>query len=344
MSTEPVYSGYPQEEDVVLDATLRPVSFVGFVGRAETVGNLKMWIAAALARGESLDHVLFSGPPGLGKTTLAYIIAHELGANISATSGPALERARDLVGILTSLQDKDVLFIDEIHRINPQVEEYLYAAMEEFEIPVVIDPGPHSRTIKIGLKPFTLVGATTRVGLLTAPLRSRFQISERLDFYTVDELEQIVKNSAQKLKIEMDDAAARLIAARSRGTPRVTNRFLKRIRDVAHARGSDAITVEIAAEGLHRLGVDENGLCEMDRKILKAIARAGGRPVGLKTIAAVVGEQEDTIEDVYEPFLIREGLLEKTSRGRQLTPRAVQLMHRDLPPEAPPRKRQPPLF
>jgi len=331
MSTEPLYSGYPQEEDIALDAMLRPLSFGGFVGRTETVENLKMWIAAALARNESLDHVLFSGPPGLGKTTLAFIIARELGTNILSTSGPALERPRDLVGILTSLQEKDVLFIDEIHRINPQVEEYLYTAMEDFEVPVVIDPGPHSRTIKISLKPFTLVGATTRVGLLTAPLRSRFQISERLDFYTDEELEQIAKNSARKLKIEIEDAAARLIASRSRGTPRITNRFLKRIRDVAHARQSEVITVEVAAEGLRRLGVDEHGLCEMDRKILGAIARAGGRPVGLKTIAAVVGEQEDTIEDVYEPFLIRKGLLEKTPRGRVLTPAAMKLMQARSP-------------
>ncbi len=323
MTGQNIYSGLPQAEERRLESMLRPRSFEQFVGRIETVDNLRTWIEGAKLREEPLDHVLFSGPPGLGKTTLAHIISRELEVNINPTSGPALGRARDLVGLLTNLQRGDVLFIDEIHRMDARVEEYLYSAMEDFFISIIIDSGPHGRSIKMDLKPFTLVGATTREGLLAAPLRSRFQIFERLDFYITEELAQIVKNSAQALEIGIREEAAELIGSRSRGTPRVANRLLRRIRDVAQAAGADVITEELAEEGLSRLGVDENGLAEMDRKILLALARNRGGPTGLKTIAAVVGEAEDTIQDVYEPFLIRRGLLERTARGRILTPKGL---------------------
>ena len=330
MREDQIYSAYPQEDEFQVEASLRPTTFQEFVGRKETVDNLQMWVSAAREREESLDHVLFSGPPGLGKTTLAHILANEMEARLTTSSGPTLDKPQDLVGILTNLERGDVLFIDEIHRINVSVEEYLYTAMEDFSISITIDPGPHSRTVEISLEPFTLVGATTRQGLLTAPLRSRFQIFERLDFYRVDELTRIARNSASVLGIEIKKSAAELIASRSRGTPRVTNRLLRRVRDVAHARDSEKITKSIAEEGLARLGVDENGLDEMDRRILRAIARNGGKPVGLKTIAVVVGEQEDTIEDVYEPFLIREGFLKKTPRGRQLTQEGLTLVEDEM--------------
>ena len=319
MNDENVYSGFPQDDDRTVEAVLRPSSFADFVGRLDTVNNLKTWIEGARLRGETLDHILFSGPPGLGKTTLAYITANELGVSLKSTSGPALSKPRDLVGLLTSLQRGDILFIDEIHRLDVRVEEYLYSAMEDFFISIIIDPGPHGRSVRMDLKHFTLIGATTREGLLTPPLRTRFQILEHLAFYETEELTEIVRNSAAKLGIGIQDDAALLIAARSRGTPRVANRFLRRVRDVAQAGGSDTVTPEIAAEGLSRLGVDETGLCDMDRRILRVLARDASRPVGLKTIAAVVSEQEDTIQDVYEPFLIRRGLLERTARGRAIT-------------------------
>ncbi len=314
-----IYSGFAQDDERTLENALRPRSFEEFVGRPDTVQNLRTWIEAARARQEPLDHILLSGPPGLGKTSLAYIIAREMGVSIRTTSGPALARQRDLVGLLTSLQRGDVLFIDEIHRLDVRVEEYLYSAMEDFFISIIIDAGPHGRSIRMDLQPFTLVGATTREGLLAPPLRSRFQILERLDFYTTDELVQIVQHSAGVLGVQVEPEAARLIASRCRGTPRVANRFLRRIRDVAHAAGGSTVTMEVAAQGLLRLGVDQRGLSEMDRKILLTLARNGAQPVGLKTISAVVGENEDTIEDVYEPFLIREGYLERTARGRVIT-------------------------
>jgi len=329
MSDDAVYSGLPQEEDRVVEPSMRPAVFREFVGQKDTVENLTTWINGARSRRESLDHVLLSGPPGLGKTTLAYILAAEMEATIRATSGPALSKPRDLVGILTSLQDGDVLFIDEIHRIDKRIEEYLYTAMEDFHIAIVIDPGPHSRSITLPLKRFTLIGATTREGLLSAPLRSRFQISERLDFYPARELRTIVLNSAKTLGLDVKPAAADLLASCARGTPRVANRYLRRARDVAHSRGSDVIDRELAADTLQMLGVDESGLCEMDRRILRAIAQQSGRPLGLKTISVIVGEQEETIEEVYEPFLIRLGLLEKTPRGRTLTPRGLERLGLD---------------
>lgn len=326
MNDENIYSGFPQDDERNVETVLRPRSFAEFVGRQDTVENLHTWIGGATARGECLDHILFSGPPGLGKTTLAYIIANELQVSIKSTSGPALTKPRDLVGLLTGMQRGDILFIDEIHRLEVRVEEYLYTAMEDFFISIIIDPGPHSRSIRMDLKPFTLIGATTREGLLSPPLRSRFQIRERLDFYSTEELTQVVENSARILGIGVERAAAGLIASCSRGTPRLANRFLRRVRDVAHAGGGELVTPAIATDGLRRLGVDEMGLCEMDRRILRVLAHNGGRPVGLKTIAAVVGEQEGTIEDVYEPFLIREGLLERTARGRAITPRGIQMV------------------
>lgn len=334
MDEDAIYSGYPQEEDRVVEPSLRPGSFKEFVGQGGVVENLKTWIEGARTREESLDHVLLSGPPGLGKTTLAYILANEMGVSIRATSGPALSKPRDLVGILTNLQKADALFIDEVHRMDARVEEYLYTAMEDYKISIVIDPGPHSRSISLPLKPFTLIGATTREGLLSPPLRSRFQISERLDYYPEEELKNIILKSAEKLKLEISESGATLLASCARGTPRVANRFLRRVRDVAHAQGKEKITKDVAREGLERLGIDQSGLCEMDRRILLAIAQNAGKPIGLKTIAVVVGEQEETIQDVYEPFLIRLGLLEKTSRGRLLTPRGYEYLDLD-PGEAP---------
>ena len=253
MSEQRIYSGFPQGDEKSIEANLRPRSFDHFVGAEQTTENLQTWLSAASERGEPLDHVLFSGPPGLGKTTLAHILANELDADLTTSSGPALDRPQDLVGILTNLQRGDMLFIDEIHRTPVEVEEYLYTAMEDYSITITIDPGPHSRTVEIDLQPFTLIGATTRQGLLTAPLRSRFQIFERLNYYSTDELARIVQNSAQALGVEIDEHAARLIASRCRGTPRVANRFLRRVRDVAHARQNDRITEDIAAEGLQRL-------------------------------------------------------------------------------------------
>jgi len=320
MTDQDIYSGLPQDYEQTIETVLRPSSFAQFVGRRETVDNLKTWIEAARLRGEPLDHILLSGPPGLGKTTLAYIIANDLGVSLRSTSGPALNKPRDLVGLLTGLRKGDILFIDEVHRLDVRVEEYLYTAMEDFFITIIIDPGPHGRSIRLDLRPFTLIGATTREGLLAPPLRSRFQISERLDYYSPEELAEVAENSARILSIGLEKEAARRIAERSRGTPRITNRFLRRIRDVAQAGGSEVITPEIADEGLRRLGVDERGLGEMDRRILALLAQNPSRPVGLKTISAVVGEQEDTIEDVYEPFLIRQGLMERTARGRAITP------------------------
>jgi Holliday junction DNA helicase RuvB len=309
------------ESDV--EATLRPAAFAEFVGQDKVVENLSIYIEAARKRGEALDHVLLNGPPGLGKTTLSYIIAREMKASIKTTSGPVLEKPGDLAGLLTSLNHGDVLFIDEIHRLSPVVEEYLYSAMEDFRIDIMIDSGPSARSVQLPLPSFTLVGATTRQGLLTAPLRSRFGIISRLEYYNVKELFHVVMRSAEILKIPIEDEGALEIARRSRGTPRIANRLLRRTRDFADVKGRGIITKEIATIALAALEVDENGLDDMDKRILLAIIeKFSGGPVGLNTLSIAVGEEAGTVEEVYEPYLIQEGFLQRTPRGREVTPKA----------------------
>ncbi|MEO6939723.1 MAG: Holliday junction branch migration DNA helicase RuvB [Candidatus Kapaibacterium sp.] len=308
-----------------LERSLRPKGFDQFVGQDTILDNLKIFIQAALGRGEALDHVLFTGPPGLGKTTLAHIIAAEMGASLKATSGPVLERAGDLAGLLTTLEEGDVLFIDEIHRLSAVVEEYLYSAMEDYKLDIMIDSGPSARSIQIELKPFTLVGATTRAGLLSAPLRSRFGITNRLDYYRADTLKKIIERSARLLGLEIASDGAEELAKRSRGTPRIANRLLNRTRDFAQIKGDGIVTHAIAQMALSALEVDEHGLDEMDKRILLTIIeKFGGGPVGLNTIAVAVGEEGGTIEEVYEPFLIQEGFLTRTPRGREVTPFAYK--------------------
>lgn len=318
MIKEDILSSTQIVEDKNLDFTLRPRRFSDFIGQDRIKENLLIYIEAAKKRGEPLDHILFSGPPGLGKTTLSQIVANEINASIKTTSGPILDKPMDLAGILTNLQEGDILFIDEIHRLNTTVEEYLYSAMEDFYIDILIDQGPKARSVKINLPKFTLVGSTTREGLLTAPLRSRFGVLEKLEFYPWTDLYKVVCNSARILSVKIDEKGAEIIAKRSRGTPRIANRFLRRIRDVAQVRGNDIINEDVAQKGLEMLGVDENGLGEMDRKILETLIRYAG-PVGLKTIAVSVSEEEDTIEEVYESYLIQRGYLDKTPRGRIAT-------------------------
>jgi len=313
--------------DQALDQTLRPGSLKEFVGQEKIVSNLKVFIQAAKERGEALDHVLFYGPPGLGKTTLAHILANELGVDIKTTTGPALERPGDLAGILTNLQPRDVLFIDEIHRLGTVVEEYLYPSMEDFRLDIVIDKGPHARSVCLNLPPFTLVGATTRAGLLTSPMRGRFGVVNRLDYYLPEELTQILFRSANIFKLEFEEEGIREIAARSRGTPRVANRLLRRVRDFAQVEGDGRITKEIAALSLKRLDVDSCGMDEMDKRILSAIIeKFDGGPVGLNTLAVAVEEDSGTIEEIYEPFLIKEGFLKRTPRGRQTTELAYRVL------------------
>ena len=324
MLKEDILSSTIIVEDKNLDLTLRPKRFSDFIGQDRIKENLLIYIEAAKKRGEPLDHILFSGPPGLGKTTLSQIIANEINTAIKTTSGPILDKPVDLAGILSNLQQGDILFIDEIHRMNTTVEEYLYSAMEDFSIDIIIDQGPKARSVKINLPKFTLIVSTTREGLLTAPLRSRFGVLEKLVFYPWTDLYRIVNNSARILAIQINEKGAEIIAKRSRGTPRITNRFLRRIRDVAQVRGNDIITEEVARIGLAMLGVDENGLGDMDRKILETVIRYGGGPVGLKTIAVSVSEEEDTIEEVYESFLIQGGYLDKTPRGRIATKLAYE--------------------
>lgn len=315
-----IVSSEQNEDDVQLDRSLRPVRFEDFVGQDRIKDNLAVFIQAAKARGEALDHVLFCGPPGLGKTTLANIIAHEMGVGIKSTSGPVLERAGDLAAILTNLQQGDVLFIDEIHRMNRVVEEVLYPAMEDFQLDIIIGQGPSARSIKLDLPRFTLVGATTRTGLLTSPLRDRFGIIDRLNFYGPGELDRIVRRSASILNVNIEKDAAEEIARRSRGTPRIANRLLRRVRDFAQVRGSGVVTREAVLDAMGRLDVDSKGFDEMDRRLLLVILdKFDGGPVGLDTLAAALGEEKDTLEDVYEPYLIQEGFLDRTPRGRQAT-------------------------
>jgi len=329
---EPVLTSQLNEEEKSYEASLRPTSLSEYVGQAKLKENLTIYIQAARQRGDVLDHVIFYGPPGLGKTTLAHIIARELGVNIKATSGPALEHPGDLAAILSNLSERDVFFIDEIHRLHPAVEEILYPAMEDFQLDIVIGQGPSARSVKLSLPRFTLIGATTRAGLLTSPLRERFGVINRLDFYQLSELEEIVNRSARILEIVVDAAGANEIARRSRGTPRIANRLLKRVRDFAQVKADGKITLAVARESLGRMEIDDKGFDTMDRKLLLTIIeKFAGGPVGVETLAAAVSEEKDTIEDVYEPFLIQGGYIDRTPRGRQATPLAYQHFGKPVP-------------
>ncbi len=313
------------DEEKEFDKALRPLSFEDFTGQGKIVENLRVFVHAARKRGEPLDHVLLHGPPGLGKTTLSHIIANELGSRIKITSGPVLDKPGDLAGLLTNLEPMDVLFIDEIHRLNPVIEEYLYSAMEDYRIDIMLDSGPNARSIQLALNPFTLIGATTRSGLLTSPLRARFGINSRLEYYDTELLTKIIRRSAAILQTPLEQDAAYEISRRSRGTPRIANMLLRRTRDFAEVKGKGQITLAIAKMALSALDVDEYGLDEMDLRILNTIVdKFKGGPVGLSTIATAVGEESETIEEVYEPFLIKEGFIKRTARGRQATEKAYK--------------------
>ena len=320
MMAERPISDVLAKPDPALELTLRPSLFSEFTGQAKVKERLEITVAAAKQRQEPIDHVLLSGPPGLGKTTLAHILTKAMGANLKSTSGPTIEKAGDLAGLLTNLEQGDVLFIDEIHRLQKTIEEYLYPAMEDFKLDIIIDQGPNARSVRLNLPHFTLIGATTRSGLLTAPLLDRFPIRERLDYYHADQLQQIVLRSSRLLNVEIEVPGAFEIARRSRGTPRIANNLLRRVRDFAQVRHSGRITAEVADQALVMLEIDENGLDIMDKRILEAvIAKFGGGPVGIGSLAVAVGEEPDTIEEVYEPYLIMEGYLKRTSQGRVAT-------------------------
>ena len=321
----------PFEEDIIVEKSLRPIKFEEFIGQKELVENLKLFIDAANGREDALDHVLLFGPPGLGKTTLANIISKELNVNIRQASGPVIERAGDLAGMITNIQNRDVFFIDEIHRLSSVVEEYLYSAMEDYKIDIMIDKGPSARSVQLNVEPFTLVGATTRLGNLTSPLRDRFGIVLRVDYYEPEDLFHIICRSADILEVDVDDKGAMELATRSRGTPRVANRILRRARDYAQIKASGKITYEVANRALDHLGVDENGLDGMDRIILETlIEKFSGGPVGIKSLGVAVGEDPSTIEDVYEPFLIKQGFMQRTSRGRLAQKSAYKLLGKQI--------------
>ncbi len=324
-----VIAGQKMVDDLDAEGSLRPKRICDYVGQDKIKENLSVFIEAAKRRGEALDHILFHGPPGLGKTTLAHIIAREMGVQIRTTSGPVIEKPGDLAAILTNLESRDVLFIDEIHRLSPVVEEILYPAMEDYKLDIIIGQGPSARTIKIDLAPFTLVGATTRSGLLTNPLRDRFGIVCHLDFYSVDELKSIVKRSASIMNVQIDEAGSEEIASRSRATPRVANRLIRRVRDFAQVRGNGTIDRAIARQALEMLEVDECGLDKMDRRFLETIiCKFDGGPVGIDTLSSAVGEERDTLEDVYEPYLVKEGFVDRTPRGRVATRKAYAHFNR----------------